>query len=454
MESTHKEDIHLMTQGNILKELIRFSIPLILGNLLQQLYSTFDSIIVGNYVGTDALAAVGSSGNLIFLIVSFAQGASVGAGVIVSQYLGGQNRKGVHRSVHTALAIALLLGIIMSIGGVLASRPLLLAMNTPSSVLPESTTYLKIYFAGTLFTVLYNMSTGILNAVGNSGRALRYLAIASVTNIVLDILFVAYMNMGIAGAAIATVFSQFLSCVFSMAFLMRTKESYQVRLRDIRFYKADTTKIIKVGFPTGIQNTVISISNLLIQTSVNGYGAIPMAGFAAYLKIDGFNILPVLSISMAITTFTGQNVGARRFDRVKKGTFYTLFIVIVYTIITGILLLTFSRQIMRLFSSDPDVISDGCMIMWYFCPFYWLLGILHGLAGTVRGTGKSIPPMAVLLISLCLYRIFWIWVILPHFHSIRGVFLAYPTSWLLGAVLMVIYTVKAHWLYPVTAEEE
>ena len=179
-----------------------------------------------------------------------------------------------------------------------------------------------------------------------------------------------------------------------------------------------------------------------------------MAGFAAYLKIDGFNILPVLSISMAITTFTGQNVGARRFDRVKKGTFYTLFIVIVYTIITGILLLTFSRQIMRLFSSDPDVISDGCMIMWYFCPFYWLLGILHGLAGTVRGTGKSIPPMAVLLISLCLYRIFWIWVILPHFHSIRGVFLAYPTSWLLGAVLMVIYTVKAHWLYPVTAEEE
>jgi putative MATE family efflux protein len=454
MESNHKNTVHLMTEGNILRELIVFAIPLVLGNLLQQLYSTFDSIIVGNCVGTDALAAVGSSGNLIFLIVSFAQGASVGAGVIVSQYLGAQDHKGVHRSVHTSLAIALLLGVIMSIGGVLASKPLLLAMNTPASVLPQSNTYLKIYFAGTIFTVLYNMATGILNAVGNSSRALRYLAIASVTNIVLDILLVAYMNMGIAGAAIATVFSQFLSCVFSMAFLMRTEGSYRVSLHKIRFHRADTTKIIKVGFPTGIQNTVISISNLLIQTSVNGYGAIPMAGFASYLKIDGFNILPVLSISMAITTFTGQNVGARRYDRVKKGTFYTLLIVLVYTIATGILLLTFSRQIMRLFTSDPDVIAYGRLIMWYFCPFYWLLGILHGLAGTVRGTGKSVPPMAVLLISLCLYRVLWIWFILPHFSSIRGVFIAYPTSWLLGAILMIIYTVKAKWLYPVSPEDE
>lgn len=448
MSRTESDSLHLMTEGNIMKEILLFSVPLILGNLLQQFYNTFDSIMVGKCVGANALAAVGSSSSLIFLIISFAQGASVGAGVVVSQYLGGRNDKGVHRTVHTSLAIALFLGVIMSIIGVLASRTILIWMDTPKEVLPESITYLRIYFAGTIFTVLYNMISGILNAVGNSKRSLLYLFIASVTNIVLDIVLVAILRMGIAGAAIATVFSQFMSCLFSLLYLMRVNASYKVILRKIRFYKNQTLRIIRVGLPAGIQNTVIAISNVLVQSSVNGYGATPMAGFGAYLKVDGFNILPVMSISMAITTFTGQNFGAGKLDRVKKGMWKTLLIGIIYTVVTGILILTFSQPIMHLFTDDPEVTKYGCEAMKFFCPFYWLLSILHGLAGTVRGTGKSIPPMAVLLISLCLFRIVWIQWILPHFTTIDGVFVLYPISWAVGVTLMILYTLFGHWLYP------
>lgn len=452
--STNSSSTHLMTEGNILKEILLFSVPLILGNLLQQFYNTFDSIIVGKFVGANALAAVGSSGSMIFLIISFAQGAAVGAGVIVSQYLGGQNRNGVQKTVHTSIAIALFLGVVMSILGVLVSRPLLLWMDTPKEVLPESIVYLKIYFAGTIFTVLYNMVSGILNAVGNSKRSLIYLAIASITNIVLDIVLVALLRMGIAGAAFATVFSQFISCVFSMRFLLKTSESYQVSLKKIRFHKMVCIRIIKVGFPAGIQNTVIAISNVLVQASVNGFGATSMAGFGAYLKVDGFNILPVMSISMAVTTFTGQNFGAGKLDRVKKGMNKTLWIGIVYTVVTGALILLFADPIMRLFTDDPGVVAYGKQAMRYFCPFYWLLSILHGLAGTIRGTGKSIPPMAVLLISLCLFRIFWIQLILPHYTTIDGIFVLYPISWAVGVVLMILYTIFGHWLYPVNHKDK
>lgn len=452
--STNSSSTHLMTEGNILKEILLFSVPLILGNLLQQFYNTFDSIIVGKFVGANALAAVGSSGSMIFLIISFAQGAAVGAGVIVSQYLGGQNRNGVQKTVHTSIAIALFLGVVMSILGVLVSRPLLLWMDTPKEVLPESIVYLKIYFAGTIFTVLYNMVSGILNAVGNSKRSLIYLAIASITNIVLDIVLVALLRMGISGAAIATVFSQFISCVFSMRFLLKTKESYQVSLKKIRFHKMVCIRIIKVGLPAGIQNTVIAISNVLVQASVNGFGATSMAGFGAYLKVDGFNILPVMSISMAVTTFTGQNFGAGKLDRVKKGMNKTLWIGIIYTIVTGALILLFADPIMRLFTDDPGVVAYGKQAMRYFCPFYWLLSILHGLAGTIRGTGKSIPPMAVLLISLCLFRIFWIQLILPHYTTIDGIFVLYPISWAVGVVLMILYTIFGHWLYPVNHKDK
>ena len=348
--------------------------------------------------------------------------------------------------VWTLTALAAILGLILTVGGILISRSLLMAMDTPAEVLEDAVTYMQIYFGGVLFSVVYNMAAGILNAAGNSQRSLLYLGIASGTNILLDLVLIAGLKMGVAGAAIATDISQLVSCVLSLRFLMRVEDDYRVTAKEVRVHKKMAVRIIKVGLPTGIQNMVISLSNVLVQVSVNGYGAAAMAGFAAYMKVDGFNILPVLSFSMAATTFVGQNFGAGKIDRVKKGTFVTLGMCIVYTILTGILLLVFQDSIMHLFTGDETVIAYGKICMLYFCPFYWMLGILQGLAGTVRGTGKSVPPMVVLLISLCLFRIVWIQFALPLFAGIEGVLLVYPVSWAVGAVLMVLYAWKGKWM--------
>ena len=441
-----KKNTVLMTEGGIFKNLLFFAAPLILGNLLQQMYNAVDSIIVGNYVGSNALAAVGAGASLIYLLIAFSLGASVGAGVIVSQYLGAKEKEGVHKAVHTAMTISIILGLILTAGGILFSRKLLVMMNTPAEILDDAACYLRIYSCGLIFNVVYNMAAGILNAAGNSRRSLMYLAAAAVVNIFMDLLLIAGLKIGVAGAAIATNFSQAISCILALWFLFRVPADYRISLKSLRIHKAMALRIIQIGLPTGIQNMVISFSNILIQASINQYGATAVAGFSAYLKIDGFNILPVLSFSMAITTFIGQNYGAGKYDRMKKGMWVTLLMGIVYTVLTGILLLTFSGQLMRLFSKDVGVIAYGQTAMRYFCPFYWILAILHSLAGTVRGTGKSIPPMVVLLVSLCLFRIVWIQLVLPYYTSIEGIFILYPVSWLVGAVLMILYTWKGKWI--------
>ena len=441
-----RKKTRLMTEGGIFKNLLLFAVPLILGNLLQQLYNTADSIIVGNFLGSNALAAVGSSGSPIFLLIGFSQGVAVGAGVVVAQYLGAKDREDAQIAVHTSLAIAAILGVVLTVGGILVCRSLLVWMNTPAEVLEDAVTYMRIYFGGVLFSVIYNMAAGILNAAGNSQRSLIYLGCASITNIILDLVLIAGLRMGVEGAAIATDISQLVSCILSLRFLMRVEDDYRVTLRKIRPDAKMSARIIRVGLPTGIQNMVISFSNVLVQSSVNGYGAVAMAGFAAYMKIDGFNILPVSSISMAATTFVGQNYGAGRLDRVKKGTWVTLAVGVVYTLITGALLLLGQDVIMHLFTNDETVVFFGEAAMHWFCPFYFLLSILHGLAGAVRGTGASVPPMVVLLVSLCLFRIVWIQWVLPLFSGIEGVFILYPVSWALGAGLMILYAWKGKWM--------
>ena len=377
----------LMTEGSIWKSILLFSVPLILGNLLQQLYNTADSIIVGNFLGSNALAAVGSSGSPIYLLIGFSQGVAVGAGVVVSQYLGAKDKKETRIAVHTSLAIAVILGLILTVGGIAVSRSLLVWMNTPEEVLGDAVTYMKLYFGGVLFSVVYNMAAGILNAAGNSRRSVIYLACASITNIILDLVLIAGLKMGVAGAAIATDISQLVSCVLSLRFLMKVDADYKVELSAIRPDQRMTSRIIRIGLPTGIQNMVISFSNVLVQSSVNSYGAAAMAGFAA-----------------------------------------------------------FQNPIMHLFTSDETVVAFGCIAMHYFCPFYFLLATLHGMAGAVRGTGRSVPPMVVLLISLCLFRVVWIQFVLPFFAGIEGVFILYPVSWALGAVLMALYAWKGSWM--------
>lgn len=435
-----------MTEGNIWKLLIIFSIPLILGNLLQQMYNTADSIIVGNFVGSNGLAAVGSGTALINLIIAFSQGAAVGAGVIVSQNLGARDKQKTKLAVHTAMCIAIILGVILSAIGVIFSRDLLVWMKTPKSVLKDSVLYLQIYCGGLIFNVIYNMATGILNAAGNSKRPLIYLAIASVTNIILDLVFIKELKWGVKGAAIATDISQALSCVLAVGYLLRVNSDYKLIVKELKIHGNTAKQIIRVGLPTAIQNMVISFSNVLVQSSVNSYGATAMAGYAAYLKIDGFNILPVLSISMAVTTFTGQNVGAKKPDRIKKGMWNALIMGVLYTVIIGIVILLTSHTVLGLFTKDNEVITYGQLAMKYFCPFYFLLSILNILAGTVRGAGKGVPPMLILLFSMCIFRILWIKIALPFYSTIDGVFILYPISWFVGMVLMIIYTKFGKWL--------
>lgn len=436
----------LMTEGSILKQILYFSIPLVLASLLQQLYSTVDSIIVGNFSGSAALAAVGSSTMIIYLLIALSQGASIGAGVMAAQYLGMKNRAKTQCAVHTSAAIALLLGLILTVGGVLGTRPLLMWMNTPPEILDEASAYLRIYSVGMIFCVIYNIAAGVLNAAGRSRLPLYYLAAASAVNVALDIILVAWLGMGVVGAAIATDVSQAVSCALAVGFLLRVKSDYRLNWRSIALDKKMARRIIAIGLPTGVQNMMISVANVLVQSGVNGFGAAAVAGFGAYLRIDGFNILPVLSIGMAITTFIGQNYGAKKFDRIKKGMRLAVTLGIVYTLAIGAVMLVFSHQVMSLFTDDESVIALGQLAMWYFCPFYWVLSIMNILAGAVRGTGCSMPPMIALILSLCVFRFIWIQCALPQFTSIDGLFVLYPISWAVGTVLMILYTWRGSWL--------
>lgn len=437
----------IMTEQGIFRTIIFFTIPLILGNLLQQLYSTVDTIIIGNFASSTALAAIGSSTTLIYLFIAFSQGAAIGAGVLIAQFFGAGNRHKLRLAVHTAFLLAVIVGLILTIGGVVLTRPLLFYMNTPSDVMAEASTYFSLYSLGLIFSVVYNMAAGILNAVGDSKTPLKYLGIAAVINILLDLVLVVSLNFGIADAAIATDISQLVSAAFTMRFLVRINADYQIILNQVALDKAMVIDMIKIGLPTGIQNMVISLSNIMVQASVNNFGAAAIAGFGVYLKVDGFNVLPVMSLGLAIMTFVGQNYGAGKLVRARQGLRVTIILSIIYTGVTGALLLFGAEPVMKLFSDDAAVIYFGVLAMNYFCPFYWLLGVLQATAGALRGTGRTAMPMAILLLALCAFRAIWIVFILPQFMSIEGIYAVYPVSWFIGSVLMLMYAAKSRLLF-------
>lgn len=436
----------MMTEGAIWKKILLFSIPLILGNLFQQLYNTVDSIIVGNYIGSHALAAVGSGSSFINLLIGFCVGASAGAGVVISQAYGAQDKDRLHKAVHTTIAIAIAAGAVVTILGVLLAPMVMNVMNTPTEIYEDAVAYLRVYFGGMLFSVVYNLAAGILNAVGNSKRSLIYLMIAAFSNIILDLFFVVVLKMGVVGVALATDISQFLSCVFIIGYLMKANEVYKLRLREVKFYKGLVSKIIKIGLPTGIQNIVIALSNVIIQSGINSFGAVVMAGFTSYVKIDGFNFLPLMSFSMAATTFTGQNIGAGKIDRVKKGMKVSLAMGIGYAMATGVLLFNLAPYAMGIFTKDPEVVACGVYLMKFFCPFYWILAFIHVMAGTIRGTGKTLPPMIIILVSLCLFRIVWIATVVPRIGELYGLVMVYPLSFVVGAILTILYAKFGKWM--------
>lgn len=436
----------MMTEGAIWKKILLFSIPLILGNLFQQLYNTVDSIIVGNYIGSNALAAVGSGASFINLLIGFCVGASAGAGVVISQAYGAQDIDRVHKAVHTTIAIAVACGIVVTIVGVFLAPRIHIIMNTPTEVYDDAVSYLRVYFGGMLFSVVYNLAAGILNAVGNSRRSLIYLMIAAFSNIILDLFFVVVLKMGVVGVALATDISQFLSCIFIIGYLMKTNEVYKLKLREIRFYDGQVSKIIKIGLPTGVQNIVIAVSNVIIQSGINSFGPVVMAGFTSYVKIDGFNFLPLMSFSMAATTFTGQNIGAGKIDRVKKGMKVSLAMGMGYAMATGILLFNLAPYAMGIFTQDPEVVACGVYLTKFFCPFYWILAFIHVMAGTIRGTGKTLPPMIIILVSLCLFRVSWIATIVPVIGELYGLVMVYPLSFVVGAILTILYAKYGKWM--------
>lgn len=436
----------LMIEGVIWKQILIFSIPLLLGNLFQQMYNAVDSIVVGNYIGPQALATVGSSAPVINLLISFFMGMAVGAGVIISRYFGANNQVDLDKSIHTTLALALIAGVVMTIVGIVISPWILRAIGTPSDVIEGSILFLRIYFVGVLPVIFYNVGSGILRAVGDSKNPLYFLIISSITNVILDLLFVVVFKMGIAGAGWATMISQTISAVLVLILLLRTKQVYRVHLNKIKVHKESAREIIRLGLPSGIQNAIVSFSNVIVQSNINSFGSLAMAGCSSYTKIDGFAILPVMSFSMALTTFTGQNMGANKIERVKKGAKIGILMSCITVVIISICLFIFGPTVLSIFSSDPIVIDYGLYMMRILAPGYIFLAISHALNGVIRGAGVTTVPMIVMVTCWCGLRMLWILTSVPLFNDIGFVFLGWPITWIASSLWLFLYYRKGKWM--------
>lgn len=437
----------LLTEGVIWKKITAFAFPLFLGNLFQQLYNTADSLIVGNFIDSDALAAVSSSGSLIFLLVGFFNGISMGAGVVIARYYGAREADKVERAVHTTVAFGLAAGVLLTFIGILFTPAILQWMGTPAEVLPSSILYFRIYFCGSLAFVLYNIFVGILQSAGDSRRPLLYLIVSSVVNVLLDLLFVGVFKWGVGSAALATVISQFTSALLCLFRLVRTKEEYRVCMKKIRFDLPVLKQVIQIGLPSGLQNSIISLANVVVQSNINAFGKMAMAGCGSYSKIEGFGFLPINCFAMALTTFISQNLGARQYERAKKGAKFGIICSITMAEIVGIAIYLAAPVLISGFNSEPEVVAYGVIQAHTVTLFYFLLAYSHCLAAIFRGAGKSTVPMLVMLVCWCLIRVSYITVIVRIFPVINVIFWAYPLTWTLSSAVFTIFYFKSDWLH-------
>ena len=435
-----------LTEGKISKSIILFALPIFFGNLFQQLYNVVDSLVVGNVLGKEALAAVSSSASLIFLIVGFIHGIFMGAGVTISQYFGAKNDEDLTMAVHTTIAFAFLAGIMISLLGVGLSPWLLRLMGTPSDVLPQAITYLRLYFAGSMAIVMYNACMGIFQAVGDSRRPLYYLIIAAVLNVILDILFVVVLDFGVGGVAVATIISQFTSAIIAFTKLTRINSSYKIFIKKIKIHADTLKKLLKIGLPTGVQNSMIAFANVIVQANINQFGAIAMAGNGSYTKIEGFAFMPIISFSVALTTFIGQNLGAKKYERVESGVRFGLISGVAMSQVVGIIIWILAPYLIALFNSDPGVIEQGVMRAKIIAPFYFLLATTHCISGILRGAGKTYVPMIIMLVSWFLIRISYITIMVNIIPDIRVVHWAYPLTWFISSAALIIYYKKSDWM--------
>ncbi len=435
----------LMTEGAIWKTLVRFAFPLFLGGMFQQLYNTVDAWVVGRFCGDNALAAVSSSGSLIFLLVGFFQGVFMGGSVVISNRYGAQNKEGVDKAVHTLVTFSLVIGILLSILGVLFTPVILRWMGTPANVMPESVLYFRIFCSGMLALILYNTATGIFQALGDSRHPLYYLIIASGTNVVLDLLFVAVLDGGVAGAALATVLGQLVSAVLAFAHLMSGKFVVRIRLRNLWPDRKLLFQIFRLGFPSGVQNSVIAIANVVVQSKINTFGDLAMAGCGSYFKVEGFVFLPITSLTLAMTTFISQNMGAGKLERARSGARQGTLMTVALAEVVGVLFFFCAPQLIAFFSETPDVIDFGVRQARVETLFYCLLALSHGCAATLRGAGRPIIPMVIMLAVWCVFRIIYITVALWFVPQIEVLFTAYPLTWAISSLLFLIELKRKDW---------
>ena len=429
-----------MTQGNVVHHLIVFALPLLAGNIFQQLYNTVDTWVVGNYVSNEAFSAVGTVSPIINTLIGFFTGLASGAGVVISQYYGAKQEDKVRATVHTSIVMTLILGVVLSLLGILITPTMLRFMNTPAEVFPESKSYLTIYFGGMMGLMLYNMGSGILRAVGDSKRPFYYLVVSAVLNIILDLTFVIVFHMGVEGVAYATILSQAVSAALVLLTLARETNWVRLQLRYLRLHTAILWKIIRVGIPAALQLAVTAFSNVFVQSYINFFGADYMSGWTAYTKIDQLMILPMQSLALAATTFVGQNLGTNQVERAKKGTRTACLMAILITIIILVPVIPGAPYLVAFFNQKPSVIQSGTLFLRYLSPFYVLCCINQVYSAALRGAGNSRTPMILMLFSFVLFRQCYLFIMANFIsNTILPIALGYPAGWLVCSTLTLLY---------------
>lgn len=445
MHRKQKEPVNL-TEGAIVKGLFSFAVPLFLGQLLQQFYNMADAWVIGNFADNASFAAVSSAGNICFLIIGFFNGIAVGGGVIISKYFGAQDKESVERSIHTNFLFGILSSVFSTVIGFFLAPQLLVWMKTPANVLPQSLTYFRIYFAGVSTIIMYNIGMSIMRALGDSLHPLYYLILSSIVNIVLDLVFVAVFHWGVAGAAIATVIAQGLSAILCIVRMCRRPE-YLFSFRKLRFHRDIMQEVINQGLPTGIQNAVISIGNIVIQSNINSFGEYAMSGVGAYSRLEGFVFLPIMSMSMALPTFISQNLGAKKYERAKKGAAVGIISGVVIAELLGFVFFVQTENLLRIFVDTPQAIAFGTIHAQTVCFFFCLLAFSHCAAGVMRGCGKSIVPMITMLAFWCGFRILYVTVALRFIPVFRTISAAYPITWACSSVVFAVCLMKSDWTH-------
>ena len=436
-----------LTQGNPYTQMVGFAMPIFLSQVFQQLYNTADALIVGRFLGTNGLAAVTSSGTLIFLMTSFFMGTAMGAGVVISRYFGAQERRQVSRAIHTIMALGLVSGVALTLIGVLFTPLFLKWMQTDPEVLPDAIEYFRYYFLGSLALVMYNVCRSVMNALGDSRRPLYYLIFSSLLNIALDLLFIALFHWGVWSAAVATVISQAASVVLCMVHLLDKRSEYAVQWRLIRFHKGMLLQILHYGLPAGVQNSVIGFANVIVQSQINSFGKLAMAAYGTHSKIEGFAFLPITSFNMASTTFISQNLGAKQYDRAKRGARFSILSAMLLAELIGVAHYLLAPQLVRIFDTTPGVVEYGVRQARTVALFYCLLAFSHSVAAVCRGAGKAFVPMFVMLSIWCVVRILYIMLVMHFKGEIGYIYWAYPLTWAISSVIYLIYYLKADWIH-------